>query len=71
MAQLTIEEDITDLEARIELLDTEIKEHQHIKELEEGGGNSRFRTDFGDIGKIYNRRDILNSRLQTLYRSQI
>jgi len=67
----TIAEDIADLETRIALLDTKIKEQQHLQELEEGGAGSRFRTSMADIGKLYDRRDTLNTRLQALLRSQI
>lgn len=67
----TVTEEIADLTTRIELLDNKIKEQQHLSELEEGGGNARFRTQFADIGKLYNRRDTLNTRLQALLRSQI
>ena len=56
---------------KIQLLDDKIKEQQHLAELEEGGGNSRFRTEFAAIGKLYDRRDALNTRLQALLRSQI
>ena len=68
MAQSTIAEDIADLETKIKLLDDTIKEQQQLKEVEEGGGNARFRTEFADIGKLYKRRDTLDVRLQTLYR---
>jgi len=71
MAQATIDSEIADLTTRISLLDDEIKEQQHLSELEEGGGNARFRTQFADIGKLYDRRDTLNTRLQALLRSQI
>jgi len=69
MAQKTIAEEIADLEARITLLDKKITEHQMLSELEEGGNGSKFRTRFTNIEKIYSRRDVLNTRLQVLYRS--
>jgi len=68
MAQSTIAEDIADLETRIQLLDDTIKEQQELQEIEEGGGNARFRASYTDINKLYKRRDVLNTRLQTLYR---
>ena len=68
MAQNSIAEEIADLETRVKLLDDKIKQQQHLGEIEEGGGSGRFRTDFADIGKLYKRRDELNTRLQTLYR---
>ncbi len=65
MAQNTIAEEITDLETRITLLDNKIKEHQHLREVNEGGD---FVLSLVDASKLYDRRDILNTRLQTLYR---
>ncbi len=67
----TVPEEIAKLTTKIELLDAKIEEQQNISELEEGGGNARFRTQFADIGKLYDRRDTLNTRLQALLRSQI
>ena len=68
MAQNSIAEEIADLESKVSLLDKKIEEHQSLSELEEGGGQSRFRTRFTNVEKLYQRRDILNTRLQTLYR---
>ena len=69
MAQNSIAEEIADLEAKKRILDTKIKEQQHLNEIEEGGGNARFRTAFTGIEKLYERRDTTNTRLQTLYRA--
>ena len=68
MAQNTISEEIADLETKISLLDDKIEEQQHLSELEEGGAGSRFRAEYTDTSKLHNRRDVLNTRLQTLYR---
>jgi len=71
MAQTTIDEDITSLETKISSLDTKISNQEAIKELEEGGAGSRFRTEFANINSLYKRRDTLNNRLQTLYRGKL
>jgi len=64
----TVVAEIADLETRIALLDEQIKETQHLIEIEEGGGGGRFRSEFRSM---WDRRDILNTRLQALLRSQI
>lgn len=68
MAQKTIDEEIASLETKIASLDTKIANQEALKELEEGGAGSRFRTEFANINALYTRRDTLNTRLQTLYR---
>lgn len=70
MAENTISEEIADLEAKILVLDDHIKENQQLSEVEEGGSNANFSTKFSDIKKLYDRRDILSLRLNTLYRYQ-
>ena len=70
MARQTTEEEIASLETKIQLVDDKIKEQQHLDELEEGGAGSGFKASFTTIDKLYTRRDVLNTRLQTLYRGQ-
>ena len=70
MAQKTVAEQITDLEAKIASLDTKIEAQEALKELEEGGAGSRFRTEFANIDSLYKQREKLNSRLTTLYMGQ-
>lgn len=65
-----VDEEIASLKTKIQLIDDKIAEQQHLDELEEGGAGSRFRTSFTSINQLYERRDILNTRLQTLYRGQ-
>ena len=68
MAENTIAEDIAEYEAELKILNDKIKEMQHIREVEEGGGNARFRTQFADIGKLYKERNSIKIKLTTLYR---
>jgi hypothetical protein len=70
MAQKTVAEQITDLETKIDSLDTKIAAQEALKELEEGGAGSRFRTEFANIDSLYREREKLNSRLTTLYMGQ-
>jgi len=65
MARKTIAEEIADLETKIQLLDDTIEEQQHFREVNEGG---EFVLSTTDVSKLYDRRDTLNTRLQTLYR---
>ncbi len=70
MAQKTIAEQITSLETKIDALDTKISNQEALKELEEGGAGSRFRTEFANIDSLYKQREKLNSRLTALYMGQ-
>jgi len=70
MAQSTIAEDITRLEAELVSLRTKIGKQESLDELEEGGGNSRFRTSLANITELYRREEKLQTRLDSLYRSQ-
>lgn len=66
MAELTISENITRLEARVSALDTKIEEQERFRELEEGGQGARFRTQFTNATELYNEREKLAARLRTL-----
>jgi len=66
MAELTISEEITELEVRLSALTTKIENQEGLRELEEGGQGARFRTQFADIGKLYKERDAIRTRLRTL-----
>ena len=66
MAEQTVPEMITDLESQIIAVQNEINNHQGIRELEEGGAGSRFRTQFANIDSLYTRKNQLENRLRTL-----
>ena len=70
MAQSTIAEDITRLEAELASLRVKIGKQEALDELEEGGAGSRFRTSFANIDTLYKREIKLQTRLDALYRSQ-
>ncbi len=70
MAQSTIAEDITRLEAELTSLRVKIGKQEALDELEEGGAGSRFRTSFANIAELYRREEKLQTRLDSLYRSQ-
>jgi len=67
----TSEQMIADLKTKIQLLDDRIEELQHLRELTEGGSNGNFTTKFSNIYTLYERRDLLNHRLASLYRCKI
>ena len=70
MAQSTTAEDITRLEAELAALRTKITTQESLREVEEGGGNARFRTEFTPIDNLYKREAQLQTKLDTLYRGQ-
>lgn len=70
MAQSTIAEDITRLEAELANLRSRITNQEHLREQEEGGNSSKFRTSFTDVNTLYKRESTLQRRLDVLYRSQ-
>ena len=67
MARTTIDEDITRLEAELNNLRTKISQQEAVREMEEGGAGSRFRTTFTSIQFLYKREAELTHRLETLY----
>lgn len=66
MAWKTLDEEIADLEAELATVKTQIANLGIVKELEEGGGNARFRTDFVSNTSLYKREKEINTRLTTL-----
>lgn len=70
MARSTIAEDITRLEAELADLRIRITQQQALREMEEGGGGTRFRTQFTPITELYQRERELCARLETLYSYQ-
>lgn len=67
MARLSIADEITRLETELTNLQTVIQNQQAVTSMEEGGGGSRFLTDFTPADKLYAREREINVRLQTLY----
>ena len=68
MAQKTIAEDITRLEADIQMLDDISSKQIGLKELEEGGAGSRFRTAYTDPRFLAEYRETLQTKVDTLHR---
>ena len=66
MAQSTIDDDITRIQTQLDALRVKIGKQEALNEVEEGRG---FRTSFTDIDKLYKREEILQTRLDTLYRA--
>ena len=62
-------DDIARLEVELANLRTKIGNQEELRSLEEGGANSKFRTDFADNESLYKRETILQTRLDTLYRA--
>lgn len=67
MAWTTTLEEIAILEAELLDITTQISNLGIKKELEEGGGNSRFRTAFVSNDSLYKRQNEIKTRLTTLY----
>lgn len=67
MARSTIDEDITRLEAELSALRVKISNQEHLKEMEEGGAGSRFRSAFSSNESLYERERNLVNRLELLY----
>lgn len=70
MAQPTIAEEITRLEAELATIRNAISKQQNYASLEEGSANGRFRTDFTKANDLYARETAISTRLQTLYTYQ-
>lgn len=70
MAQSTIAEDITRLEEELSRVRTKISASEQFRALEEGSASGRFRTDFVDISKLFDRESVIVARLNTLYNYQ-
>jgi len=69
MAQETISESISRLEASLTAIRTKISAQEELKEVEEGGAGGKHRTEFTDINKLYQQAQKLQTRLDTLYRA--
>lgn len=67
MGRSTIAEDIIRLEAELTSIRTKISTQEAVREIEEGGSGSRFRTVFTPITELYQRERELLTRLDTLY----
>ena len=67
MARSTIDEDISRLEIELAALRSKISYQEALREVEEGGAGSRFRTSFTGATALYDRERTLESRLETLY----
>ena len=70
MAWNTVAQEIARLEAELATLDATITSQQAMREMEEGGAGSRFRTQFTLADTLYKRRDEINTRLTTLRMGQ-
>ena len=70
MAQSTIDQDIERIEAQLAKVRTHIDRAEKYAEIEEGGQRGGNRTKFTDINKLYKREEVLELRLDILYRSQ-
>lgn len=68
MASTEITDEIARLEARLASLRSKIEAQEAVKEMEEGGGGTRFRTQFTPIEVLYAQEDELQTKLQTLKR---
>ena len=66
MARRSISEQIKELETQRDALETEISNHQGLVEIE-GQGNQGARTKFVDPQRLYDRLDLINNKLETLY----
>jgi len=69
MAQSTVQEDITRLQTQLDAVRTDIAKIQKYKEVEEGGNGGKHRTQYTNINDLYRREEILQTRLDALYRS--
>jgi len=67
LAQSTIDEDILRIENELTALRAKISEQEAVKEMEEGGAGSRFRTAFTGAEVLYARERELAAKLNLLY----
>lgn len=70
MAQSTIDDDIARIEAELTNLRVKIGLQEALREQEEGGAGSRFRTQYTIIDVLYTREERLQTKLDTLYASK-
>ena len=70
MARSTIADDIFRLEAELSRIRTKIAASEQFRALEEGSASGRFRTEFADINKLFDREAVVTARLETLYNYQ-
>ena len=69
MAQETIPEQITRLEASLTAIRGKITAIEGYDEVEEGGNGGRHRTRYADIDKLYTQEQKIQTRLNALYRA--
>jgi len=70
VARSTIAEDITRLEASLDLIRQQITKHQSFRKIEEGSVSSRFLTEFTDAKTLYAEERKISAQLETLYNGQ-
>lgn len=70
MAQSTIDEDIARLEGQLAAIRATISQQESFRAVEEGSAQGRFRSEFTDITKLYDRERDLSNRLTLLYSYQ-
>jgi hypothetical protein len=63
---MTIEEKISHLKTRLSSINEKIEKQENLREIEEGSNGGRFRTQFADIGKLYEERDKIENKLAVL-----
>jgi len=71
MARLTIPEKIAKMEAELVEIDNILGKNQGLREVEEGGQGTRFRSSFTSATDIYEIKTILETKLELLYRATV
>lgn len=70
MAQETIPEQITRLEAELTTVREAITNQQALRAIQEGGAGALFRSEFTAANDLYQREQVLVNKLQALYSYQ-
>jgi hypothetical protein len=66
MASSEVTDEIARLESRLFAVRSKIEAQEAVREMEEGGGGTRFKTQFTPIEVLYSQENELNTKLQTL-----